>query len=107
MHRFYFHLRSGKQLISDEERMDFPDALAARQEALESARHILADAIRFGREDIPEAFVIFDSQGCELATLPFVAVLPKDFEHEILQRKSSTCRRMRARGRPADAAKRR
>jgi len=108
MHRFYFHIRLGKQLISDEEGMDLPDAKAARQMALESARHILAEAIKFGREDVPEALVILDSQGRELETLPFAVVLPKSLQHEIRRRRSSsTTRRVPAPLPAADAAKRR
>jgi hypothetical protein len=34
MARFYFHLRAGDRLISDEEGMDLPDVSAARREAV-------------------------------------------------------------------------
>ena len=76
MDRFYFHIRTGEQLLVDQEGMCLPDTNAARQEALTAARHILADAIRSGNEDIPEAFVIADSEGGEIETLPFAQVLP-------------------------------
>jgi hypothetical protein len=77
MGRFYFHLRSNGRVIADQEGTDLPDVAAARLEALATARHILAEAIRFGNETIPEAFVIADSEGRELDTVPLTTVLPK------------------------------
>ena len=80
MGRFYFHLRSGENVVADEEGTDFADVAAARLEALAAARHIVADAIRSGRGIIPEAFVIADSDGLELVTVPLELVLPKPFK---------------------------
>jgi uncharacterized protein DUF6894 len=77
MSRFYFHLRSGPVVIADQEGADFPDVGTARQEALAAARYILADAIRSGKEDVPETFVIADGEGHELETLPLAVVLPR------------------------------
>ena len=77
MRRFFFHLRSGEQIITDYEGVDLLDVDTARQEALAAARQILADAIRSGRKDIPEAFVIADSEGRELETLLFAEALPE------------------------------
>jgi hypothetical protein len=34
MARFYFHLRAGDRLISDDEGMNLPDVSAARREAV-------------------------------------------------------------------------
>jgi hypothetical protein len=80
MGRFYFHLRSGDQIIADQEGSDLPDVTAARLEALAAARYILADAIRSGTENIPDAFVIADSEGLELDTVKFALVLPKSLK---------------------------
>lgn len=80
MGRFFFHLRLDDQVIADQDGQDLPDAAAARQEALASARQIMADAIRSGNENIPEAFVIADSEGRELETVPLAVVLPKRFK---------------------------
>jgi len=78
MSRYYFHLRFvGGQVIADQDGSDLPDAATAGQEALAAARQVLADAIRFGNENIPEAFVIVDCEGRELETVPFAAALPK------------------------------
>jgi hypothetical protein len=81
MGRFYFHIRTREQLLVDQEGTCLPDSGAARQEALTAARYILADAIRSGNEDIPEAFVIADSEGGEIETLPFAQVLPSRLKY--------------------------
>jgi hypothetical protein len=47
--------------------------------AIRSAREILADAIRGGKNRIPEAFVITDEQGRAIETISFAVVLPEPF----------------------------
>ncbi len=75
---YYFHLRLGDdRIIADQEGTDLPNAEAARLEALAAARHILANAIKFGSEDIPEAFIIANTEGHELETVPLTAALPR------------------------------
>jgi hypothetical protein len=75
----YFHLRAGDELLRDDQGQDFPDVSTARREAERSAREIVAEAIRSGREQVPEAFVIADELGVPIDTLPLAAVLPKPF----------------------------
>jgi hypothetical protein len=43
----------------------------------QDTREILADAIRSGKNKIPEAFVITDDQGHAIETVPFAIVLPE------------------------------
>jgi hypothetical protein len=81
MSRFYFHVRMGERFIADQEGSDFLDIAAARLEALATARDVLADAIRSGKDDIPEAFVIADGEGHELEAVPLASVLPKRLKH--------------------------
>jgi hypothetical protein len=77
MSRYYFHLRLlDDEVIADQEGLDLPDTATARQEALAAARQILADSIKFGRENIPDAFIVADSEGHELDTIPLAAALP-------------------------------
>ncbi len=76
MGHFYFHLWAGDQLIRDEEGLDLPDVSAARHEAVESAREILAAAVRAGQAKVPDAFVILDEAGRTLDTVPLAEVLP-------------------------------
>ena len=46
MVRYYFHVRKRGQLTRDEEGIDLPDISAAKQEALQGARELLAEAIK-------------------------------------------------------------
>jgi uncharacterized protein DUF6894 len=78
--RFYFHLRSGEELLRDDEGQDFPDRSAARQEAEQAARELLAEAIKGGRARVPEAFVIADELGREIDTVLLAAALPEPFK---------------------------
>ena len=77
MSRFYFHLQAGGQVVPDDEGTDLPDLSAAQREAIQSAREMLADAIKSGKPEIAEAIVIADEAGRALAVVPFLAVLPK------------------------------
>ena len=80
MGRFYFHLRAGDELTSDDEGMDLPDLSAAKREAMLSARELLAEAIKSGKQTVPEAFVIADDEGRALDTISLAAVLPAPFK---------------------------
>ena len=75
MARFYFHLSEGDQLIIDDEGLDLPNFSAAQREALLDARELLAEAIKSGKPDVPELFVIADEAGRPLATVPLAAQL--------------------------------
>jgi hypothetical protein len=46
MARFYFHMRTGNHVERDTDGTEMPNLEAARTEALQSAREILADAIK-------------------------------------------------------------
>ena len=46
MPKFHFNIRDDRGLMPDDEGMELGDLEAARNEALESARELLADAIR-------------------------------------------------------------
>jgi len=76
MGRFYFHVVEGAELLTDVEGAHLTDALEAREMAMRSAREILADAIRAGKNRIPEAIVIVDEQGRAIESVPLAVVLP-------------------------------
>jgi len=80
MARFYFHLSEGDQLIIDDEGLDLPDFSAAQREALLGAQELLAEAIKSGKPEVPEALVIADEAGQELGTVPLATVLPEALE---------------------------
>jgi hypothetical protein len=77
MGRFYFHVRDGDQLVRDEEGQDLPDTSAALSEAILTARELLANAIKSGKERIPDAIVVADESGQPIETVPIAIVLPK------------------------------
>ncbi len=77
MGRFYFHLRAGGELTPDEEGTDLPDFSAAQREALLGARELLAEAIKSGKKNVPDAFVIADEEGRMLDIVLLAAVLPE------------------------------
>ena len=53
MTRFYFHVRRGENIATDTEGTECADVGAAREQALISAREILADAIKAAKSETP------------------------------------------------------
>jgi len=80
MVRFYFHVRHGDQLIPDEEGQELPDTSEALREATVAARELLAEAMKSGKEWVPDAFVIADEAGCAIETVAIAALLPRRFK---------------------------
>jgi hypothetical protein len=74
---FRFHFRYGEAVEVDPEGFDLPDLRAAKIEALESARHLVSEAVRFANDAVPDAIVIESEEGRELLTVPVTDVLPK------------------------------
>jgi hypothetical protein len=70
MPRFYFHLRTADDCISDEREL----ILRGRNV---SAREMIAVAIKAGDEHVPTAFVIADEAGRAVESISFQAMLPK------------------------------
>jgi uncharacterized protein DUF6894 len=79
MQRYYFHMRAGDELTADNEGAEFPNLSAALSEAKLAARELLAEAIKSGRSEVPEVFVIADGLGQELGNVPLATFLPKFF----------------------------
>jgi hypothetical protein len=77
MRHFFFHVVQGTELLPDVEGAHLRDTSEARQMAICSAREILADAIRAGKNRVPEAIVIADEQGRTVETVPLAVVLPE------------------------------
>jgi len=78
MPKFYLHVKNGTEIHQDEEGFEFPDAAAARAEALESARELLANALRSPRKTAPDCVIVADAGGHELATVPLRDALPRN-----------------------------
>ena len=69
MGRFYFHLQADDQIVPDDEGVELPDLSAAEHEAILAARELVAEAIKSGRPEVPEAFVIADEEGARRRTV--------------------------------------
>jgi hypothetical protein len=78
MPRFYFHMSSGEEFIEDPEGSDLPDLAAARAEAIDAARELMADRVRTGHPADGQEFLIFDAEGNQLDIIPFRSVLRLD-----------------------------
>jgi hypothetical protein len=63
MARFFFHLKSGDELITDDDGIDLPGLSEATREALQSAPELLAEAIKAVKPALPEALVVTDEAG--------------------------------------------
>ncbi|XIA64507.1 DUF6894 family protein [Bradyrhizobium sp. TZ2] len=75
MKHFYFHFRMGNEILIDEEGELLPDYSSACRQAERSVSELLANAIKFRNDRIPDSLVIVDEQGLELGTVWFEAVL--------------------------------
>ena len=75
MKQFYFHLRTGDDIIFDLEGSTLADYSSARREAERSVRELLANAIKAPNTKIPDKLVIANGDGVELGTVSFGEVL--------------------------------
>jgi hypothetical protein len=66
MAMFYFHLRQGDVLVEDVDGSDLDDLPAASAEALEDARFLISEMIRFGRMVETWSIQITDASGVPL-----------------------------------------
>ena len=76
MPTYYFHLKTGEEIVEDIEGSHLPDLHAARQYALSAARELLAHAIHRGRDAPPDCVIVIDGDGQELLTVFTTEVLP-------------------------------
>ena len=79
MPQFYFNVRASTDFIKDPEGSDLLDLSAARDEAIENARHAMSQAMLQGRDISRRNIVeICDEAGKILLQVPFAeAILPE------------------------------
>jgi hypothetical protein len=70
MPRFYFNLRNSKEFLEDPEGQECESLTAARQEAILSAREIMAARVKSGK-NLDGQFEITDITGQLILTVPF------------------------------------
>jgi hypothetical protein len=79
MPRYYFHIRNADDIALDDEGTNCADLNVARRQAFASARELLANAIKEGKEPVAESVVIADADGHELLNVPLEHALPRRF----------------------------
>jgi len=66
---FFINFRTGDQISKDDVGIELPGPEEARAMALASAREILADGVKSGAKNSPEAVTITDESGQALLTI--------------------------------------
>ncbi len=75
MPRFFLHLRDGDESVEDAAGTEFPSLLAARAEAIKSAREIMAENLRRWLPLDHKQIEICDAKGQLIETVRFHDVL--------------------------------
>ncbi|MDP9812391.1 hypothetical protein J2W42_005261 [Rhizobium tibeticum] len=75
MTKYFFHLRTGNEIIEDEEGVDLDSAAAAHREAITAAREMLAEAVLQGNVVDGQVFEITDNTGRIIERLPLKEAL--------------------------------
>jgi hypothetical protein len=73
---FFFKFRTGNRIEEDPRDVDLPDRDAALEEATQTAREIVGDAVRFGHDDAPEEIIITDDNDRRLSIVTLADVVP-------------------------------
>lgn len=75
---FFFHIRTSDGVIEDEDGVELPNIEVAREEALESAREIMAEKLRDDETiDHLEAYEIADETGETLVKVLFADAITR------------------------------
>jgi hypothetical protein len=72
---FYLNIRDGDILIEDPEGQEFSSVHAAKDEAIHSAREMLAEKVRLGEVIDGQRIEIMDAVGDQVAVVPFKELL--------------------------------
>ena len=76
MPRFYLDVLDGDQVTEDLEGIDFADLQTAVAEAVAGARDLVAHGIMQNEDVSGHSFIIRDTHGGTVATVPFRDTLP-------------------------------
>jgi hypothetical protein len=75
MPMYYFQQQDSTGVTEDPEGSELPDVSAAHEYTVQSARELLANAIRFDTP-VPDRIFVVDQDGVELLTVFIADVLP-------------------------------
>jgi uncharacterized protein YoaH (UPF0181 family) len=79
MPTFYFHIRQRDNMVNDEEGVDLPNLTAAREEARQALREMVAAHISAGEEVRTVAIEICDGHRNDLATVSLASAISATF----------------------------
>jgi hypothetical protein len=85
MSRYFFHLRYGDKTRPDADGVELPNLQAAEEEAIATAREMLAEAIRFQKAVLPDAIIVTDRAEKELRCVALADALPASMKPPRLQ----------------------
>ena len=73
--RYYFNVRTGSELIVDDEGIELPDLEGVAEEAIRAAQDLLADRVKHGQRVDDGVFEVLDRRGVTVMTMPIRSVL--------------------------------
>jgi hypothetical protein len=76
MSKFFFSYRTGDHVARDLEGIELPSLTAAREMAFETARELLADAVK-GDGRPPDSVILTTEDGHDIMTISMSEVLPE------------------------------
>jgi hypothetical protein len=79
MPHYFLHIQDGADLIEDPDAAEYHDVAAAEREAVQDARHLMAECLRWGNP--PQAareMLICDARGIILSSMAFADAIPPD-----------------------------
>ncbi|WP_064696045.1 DUF6894 family protein [Rhizobium aegyptiacum] len=77
MPTYYFHIKHVDGVVPDPDGENFLDLDAAREEASEALRELVARAILSNRAELPQAIEIWDADGYLVAEVYIDAAIPQ------------------------------
>jgi hypothetical protein len=76
---YFLHVKDASGLLQDPDGQECDDLAAARQEAIEAARDLMAECLRLGQPlGLGREMAIADESGEIISTVSFKAALPPD-----------------------------
>jgi hypothetical protein len=81
MPTYYFQLQTGASVVEDPEGSELPDLQTARLFAVESARELVAHAIKWNHS-VPDRVLVVDGNGRELLTVFTTEVIPDSLKEK-------------------------
>ncbi|WP_152568942.1 hypothetical protein [Microvirga sp. BSC39] len=79
---YFFHVQLKEDVVCDTSGVELPDIESARSIALQSARELVAEAVRLGRDTDFEAILVADVHGSPIIHVAAGDVVPNSLRHQ-------------------------